>query len=150
MSDTNGRKRVKEKVGLKPMVYFWTFQLYEPFIIENWNRNTKVSFQSVIVSYFTAIGPLPSGMFVPIKPLCLLVSVCHIITRRKIQNPKNKSKWLKYVRWCQFISSIWPENQSFIKNSLLWWSTKDIISKACSCMLVDVNLYPQSDPSPCS
>ena len=44
MSDTNGRKRVKEKVGFKPMfgwfymVYFWAFQLYQPYMIENWNQ----------------------------------------------------------------------------------------------------------------
>ena len=132
MSDTNGRKRAKEKVGLKPifgwfyMVYFWTFRVYQPFY--DWKLKSK--HQSVIVSYFYCGQPTAVWRVCSNKTAVLVgVSLVYKITKRKIPNPKSKSVWLNYVGWCQFISSIWTENTIPIKNSLLWWSTKDFISK---------------------
>ena len=105
MSDTNGRKRAKEKVGLKSMSddFIWsTFWLFN-FINLVWLKSE--------IKFGTS--------------RCLF----------------KLSMWLKHVRWCQFISSIWPENTTPIKNSLLWWSTKDFISKALAvCRLTLVYL----------
>ena len=142
MSDTNGRKRGKEKVGLKP--------------IENWNRNIKVSFQSVIVSYFYCKDGRPSVLsHVRSNILCVSLSPrSDLRTQFLLKTPScggpPKTLFLKFCS-CMLTSVylLWPENTIPIKNYLLWWSTKDFILKVLY-LYVDVSSSPLSDPSPCS
>ena len=145
LSDTNGRKRGKEKVGLKPMfwwfymAYFWTFQLFEAFMIENLFEafmNIKVSFQSVIVSYFYCKDGRPSVLsHVRSNILCVSLSPrSDLRTQFLLKTPScggpPKTLFLKFCG-CMLTSVylLWPENTIPIKNSLLWWSTKDFILK---------------------
>ena len=77
------------------MAYFWTFQLFEAFMIENLFEafmNIKVSFQSVIVSYFFCGQPTAVWRVCSNKTAVLVgVSLVYKITKRKIPNPKSKS-----------------------------------------------------------
>ena len=100
ISDTNGwlgcriqteEKEVKKRWDWNRYLddFIWaTFGLSKfinLFMIENWNRSIKVS----LFPIFFAGSPLPFGVFVPIKPLCSLVSVWYI------KLPREKSQILR-------------------------------------------------------